>query len=112
MDCLFCKIVNGEIPSTLMYEDDRVIAFKDINPQAPVHYLVIPREHIKSADFINEENKELMGHIIFVASQLAKEEGLDNGYRIVNNCGSHGGQTVDHIHFHVLGKRNMLWPPG
>lgn len=112
MDCLFCKIVNGEIPSALMYEDDRVIAFRDINPQAPVHYLVIPRVHIKSADFVNEDNKELMGHIIFVASQLAKEEALEDGYRIINNCGEDGGQTVDHIHFHVLGKRKMLWPPG
>lgn len=112
MDCIFCKIINGEIPSTLIYEDDEVIAFKDINPQAPVHYLVIPREHIKSVDFIDEDNKELIGHIIFVASKIAKEEGLVAGYRIINNCGKDGGQTVDHIHFHVLGKRQMLWPPG
>ena len=112
MDCIFCKIINGEIPSSLIYEDDQVIAFKDINPQAPVHYLVIPKEHIKSADYITEENKGLIGHIIFVASKIAKEEGLEDGYRIINNCGGDGGQTVDHIHFHVLGKRKMLWPPG
>lgn len=112
MDCIFCKIINGEIPSYLIYEDERVIAFKDINPQAPVHYLVIPKEHIKSANYVNEQNKELMGHIIFVASKIAKEENLDNGYRIINNCGDDGGQTVDHIHFHILGKRKMLWPPG
>lgn len=112
MDCIFCKIINKEIPSTLIYEDDKVIAFKDISPQAPVHYLVIPKDHIVSADSINEDNKELIGHIIFIASQIAKEEGLDEGYRIINNCGSDGGQTVDHIHFHVLGKRQMLWPPG
>lgn len=112
MDCVFCKIINGEIPSSLIYEDDQVIAFKDINPQAPVHYLVIPKEHIKSADYITEENKGLIGHIIFVVSKIAKEEGLEDGYRIINNCGGDGGQTVDHIHFHVLGKRKMLWPPG
>ena len=112
MDCIFCKIATGEIPSEFIYEDDRVVAFKDINAQAPVHYLVIPKEHIESAMDISEENKDLMGHIIFVASKIAKDEGLDDGYRIVNNCKENGGQTVDHIHFHVLGKRQMLWPPG
>lgn len=112
MECLFCKIINKEIPSDLIYEDDKVIAFRDINPQAPVHYLVIPKVHIKSVDFVNKENKELMGHIIYVASKIAKKEGLEKGYRIVNNSGEDGGQTVDHIHFHVLGKRKMLWPPG
>lgn len=111
-DCLFCNIINGRIPSTLIYEDEKVIAFNDINPQAPVHYLVIPKIHIESVDFIDEDNKELMGHIIFVASKLAKEQGLGSGYRIINNCGSDGGQTVGHIHFHILGKRQMLWPPG
>ncbi len=111
-DCIFCKIVKGEIPSNLIYEDDKVVAFEDINPQAPIHYLVIPREHIKSAADINEDNKDLIGHIFFIASKIAMEKGLDQGYRIVNNCGIDGGQTVDHIHFHVLGKRKMLWPPG
>lgn len=111
-DCLFCKIVNKEIPSEIIYEDEKVLAFNDINPQAPVHFLVIPKEHIKSLAEIEEGNKDLMGHIIYVASKLARDEGLDQGYRLVNNCGSQGGQTVDHIHFHVLGKRNMQWPPG
>lgn len=112
MDCIFCKIIIGDIPANLIYEDERVIAFNDINPQAPVHFLVIPKEHIKSANFINDDNKELIGHIIFIASKIAKEAGLEEGYRIINNCGDDGGQTVDHIHFHVLGSRKMLWPPG
>lgn len=111
-DCIFCKIVKGEIPSTLIYEDETVIAFEDINPQAPVHFIIIPKEHIKSVLEINESKKELMGHIIYVASKLAKEKGLDDGFRIVNNCGEDGGQTVEHIHFHILGKRKLLWPPG
>lgn len=111
-NCLFCNIIKGEIPSTLIYEDERVLAFNDINPQAPVHFLVIPKEHIESMDHINPDNKELMGHILFIASKIAKDMGLDKGYRIVNNCGRDGGQTVNHIHFHVLGKRNMSWPPG
>ncbi len=111
-DCIFCKIVKGEIPSTLIYEDEMVIAFEDINPQAPVHFIIIPKEHIKSVEEIDESKKELMGHIIYIASKLAKEKGLDNGFRIVNNCGEDGGQTVGHIHFHILGKRKLLWPPG
>lgn len=111
-DCLFCKIVNGEIPSTLIYEDEKVVAFEDIAPQAPVHYLVIPKKHIPSADYIDEDNKELIGHVFFIAAKIAKEKGLDSGYRIVNNCGIDGGQTVEHIHFHILGKRKLLWPPG
>jgi histidine triad (HIT) family protein len=111
-DCLFCKIVKGEIPSTLIYEDEKVAAFEDINPQAPVHFLVIPKEHIQSAAHIDEYNKELIGHVFFIASRIAKDKGLDTGYRIVNNCGIDGGQTVEHIHFHILGKRKMLWPPG
>lgn len=111
-DCLFCKIIEGEIPSETIYEDDKVIAFNDINPQAPVHFLVVPKEHIKSVDETGEDHKELMGHIIYICSILAKENNLDKGYRIVINCGKEGGQTVDHIHFHVLGKRNMQWPPG
>lgn len=111
-NCIFCKILRGEIPSTLIYEDDKVVAFEDINAQAPVHFLVIPKEHITSARNIDNTNKDLMGHILYIASKLAEEKGLDSGYRIVNNCGIDGGQTVDHIHFHVLGKRKMLWPPG
>ncbi len=111
-DCLFCKIINKEIPSDLIYEDDQVIAFNDINPQAPVHFLVIPKKHIESAMDITENHKDLIGNIFKVAVELAKDQGLTQGYRIVNNCQEHGGQTVNHIHFHILGGRQMLWPPG
>ena len=112
MDCLFCKIIEKEIPSEFIYEDDKVVAFKDINPQAPVHFLIIPKEHIESADNLEENHKELVGHIYLTAKKLAEENGLENGYRVVNNCRDDGGQTVGHIHFHVLGGRQMLWPPG
>lgn len=112
LDCLFCKIINKEIPSDVIYEDDKVIAFKDINPQAPVHVLIIPKDHIKSADELDAEHKELVGHVFIVAKELSKELGLHNGYRIVNNCSEDGGQTVDHIHFHILGGRQLMWPPG
>ncbi|MFA5575755.1 MAG: histidine triad nucleotide-binding protein [Tissierellaceae bacterium] len=111
-NCLFCKIVNGQIPSNFIYEDDKAIAFEDINPQAPVHFLVVPKEHIESLDHIDEDKRLLMGHLLLIASKIAKERGLEDGYRVVNNIGVDGGQTVDHIHFHVLGKRKMLWPPG
>lgn len=111
-DCLFCKIINKEIPSELLYEDDKVIAFNDINPQAPIHFLVIPKEHIESAKDINDHNSRLIGHVFNVISKLANVLDLELGYRIVNNCSKHGGQTVDHIHFHVLAGRQMLWPPG
>lgn len=112
MDCIFCKIINREIPSPLIYEDDKVVAFDDINPQAPVHFLIIPKEHIDSNDNVDESNASTIGHIFVIAKRLAKEKGLNSGYRIVNNCKKDGGQTVDHLHFHVLGKRQMLWPPG
>lgn len=111
-DCLFCKIINHEIPSNIIYEDEYVVAFNDINPQAPVHFLVIPKVHIASVDEITQSEELLMGHLIYISAKLAKEHGLEDGYRIVNNCKEQGGQTVDHIHFHVLGKRNMQWPPG
>ncbi len=111
-DCIFCKIAKKEIDSELLYEDDLVVAFKDLSPQAPVHILIIPKEHIASADDINEENSHIVARIFEVISQLAKELGLEDGYRIVNNCGEDGGQTVDHIHFHMLGKRKLNWPPG
>lgn len=112
MDCIFCKIANKEIPSNTIYEDDKVIAFYDLAPQAPIHFLVIPKAHIKSADEINETNSEIIAHIFTVISKITKELGLSNGYRIVNNCGEDGGQTVGHLHFHVLGKRLLAWPPG
>ena len=113
MDCLFCKIVAGDIPSAKVYEDDKVLAFRDIEPQAPVHVLIIPKEHIASANELNEENASVVGHIYAVAAKIAKEEGIaEGGYRIVNNCGVDGGQTVGHLHFHMLGGRSLAWPPG
>lgn len=112
LDCLFCKIINKEIPSDLIYEDEKVVAFKDINPQAPIHILVLPKEHIASNNEITEENSSIVGHVFTVIKKLAKDNGLENGYRIVNNCGEDGGQSVNHLHFHLLGGRQMLWPPG
>lgn len=111
-DCLFCKIINKEIKSEILYEDEEFIAFPDINPAAPVHILIIPKKHIDSADDIDEENSYLIGKIFTIASRLAKENGLEKGYRVVNNCKEDGGQSVKHIHFHLLGGRSMLWPPG
>ena len=117
MDCIFCKIANGEIPSTKVYEDEKMLAFRDLDPQAPVHILMIPKEHIASADDLSaddltEENAQIVAHIFTVAKKIAAAEGLTNGYRIVNNCGEDGGQTVKHLHFHLLGGRSMAWPPG
>ena len=113
MDCLFCKIIAGDIPSAKVYEDDKVYAFRDIEPQAPVHILIIPKEHIASANEITEENASIVGHIFAVAAKIAKDEGIaDGGYRIVNHCGQDGGQTVGHLHFHMLGGRSLQWPPG
>lgn len=113
MDCLFCKIANGEIPSTKVYEDDLVYSFLDIAPQAPIHIIIIPKVHISSANELTEENAGVVAHIYTVAAKLAKEQGFaDKGYRIVNNCGEDGGQTVGHIHFHLLAGRNLGWPPG
>lgn len=113
MDCLFCKIAAGEIPSTKVYEDEQVYAFLDIEPQAPVHIILIPKVHIPSANALTEENAGVVGHIYAVAAKLAKEQGFaEKGYRIVNNCGEDGGQTVGHIHFHLLAGRNLGWPPG
>ena len=112
MSCIFCKIASGEIPATKIYEDDKVVAFNDLEPQAPVHVLIIPKKHIESASFIDSNNSMVIGHIFEVAAKLAKQLNLENGYRIVNNCGVDGGQTVMHIHFHLLGGRQMGWPAG
>lgn len=113
MNCIFCKIINGEIPSQKVYEDDRILAFKDINPAAPIHIVIVPKEHISSANEINDSNKDVVGHIFKVAAALAKENGIaERGYRIVNNCGEEGGQSVNHLHFHLIGGRNLQWPPG
>ncbi|GAA0115771.1 histidine triad nucleotide-binding protein [Clostridium senegalense] len=112
-DCIFCKIAKGEIPSQKVYEDDKVLVFNDINPEAPVHVLVIPKEHIVSANKITEENSDIISHIFVVINKIAKELKIaEDGFRIVNNIGKNGGQTVGHMHFHVLGGRNLAWPPG
>lgn len=107
MDCLFCKIIAGEIPSTRVYEDDRILAFRDINPQAPTHILVIPKTHIPSCDGITAENSGVVAHIFEVIPQIAGAEGLINGYRVVSNCGPDAGQTVPHLHFHILGGKEL-----
>ena len=113
MDCLFCSIIKGEIPSTKIYEDDLVYVFADIAPQAPVHMVMVPKAHIASANELTEENAAVVGHIFAVAAKLAKEQGFaENGYRIVNNCGEDGGQTVGNLNFHLLAGRNLGWPPG
>ena len=112
-DCLFCKIIKGEIPSKKIYEDETVYVFEDIAPAAPVHYLVIPKEHICCAKEINEENSKVVAHIFKVISKLSKEnESFKDGFRVVNNCGESAGQTVFHLHFHLLAGREFQWPAG
>ena len=106
-DCLFCKIAAGIIPSTKVYEDETIYAFRDINPQAPTHILVIPKEHIPSVDGITAENSAVVAHIFEVIPQIAKAEKLTDGYRVVSNCGAHAGQTVHHLHFHILGGHQL-----
>lgn len=112
-DCLFCKIVAGEIPSKVVYEDDDILAFEDIEPQAPNHILFIPKQHISSLNEVDEKNIEAVGKIMVKIPQIAQTLGFkDDGYRVVNNIGTDGGQTVNHIHFHVLAGRELQWPPG
>lgn len=110
-DCIFCRIIDKTIPSSIIYEDEQLLAFHDINPQAPVHFLVIPKEHIPSANHITPENSTVIARIFEKIPQLAKELGAES-YRVVNNCGELAGQSVGHIHFHVLGNRSLAWPPG
>ena len=110
-DCLFCKIVTGEIPSNKVYEDETVYAFYDIDPQAPTHFLVIPKTHIGSVAEVTPENATVVAHIFAVISKVTKELGLES-YRVVSNIGEQAGQSVHHLHFHVLGGRDMTWPPG
>ena len=112
MDCLFCKIAAGEIPSNKIYEDDKILAFYDIDPQAPVHFLVIPKQHIACVNELDAENSEIVAYIFAKIPELVKKIGLKGGYRIVNNCGEDAGQTVMHLHFHVLAGRQLAWPPG
>ncbi len=113
MDCLFCKIVNGDIPANVLFEDEDVIAFEDIMPQAPIHFLVIPKRHISTLNDLTDADANVVGKLPITAAKVAKQKGIaDNGYRVVMNCNEAGGQTVYHIHMHVLGGRAMTWPPG
>src|SRR5208337_4561387 len=111
MSCLFCKIVDGSIPSAPVYQDDQCYAFADIHPQSPVHVLVVPREHIGSLVDINDNDEPLLGHLLWAAAKIARDKALAKGYRVVINAGEDGGQTVDHLHVHLLGGRTHTWPP-
>jgi len=112
MSCIFCKIVAGEIPSKAIYQDDLAYAFADIGPKAPVHILIVPREHIASLSEAAETHCDLLGHLLWTAKETARQQGLTKGYRVVVNSGEDGGQTVDHLHLHLMGGRPMTWPPG
>jgi histidine triad (HIT) family protein len=112
MDCIFCKIANGEIPSTKVYEDETVVAFNDLEPQAPTHILVIPKAHITSAADVTGENSSVVAHIFEVIAKLSEELKMTDGFRVVTNCGESAGQTVKHLHFHLLSGRDFTWPPG
>ncbi|MCK4904583.1 MAG: histidine triad nucleotide-binding protein [Candidatus Marinimicrobia bacterium] len=112
-ECLFCRIVDKEIPAEIVFESDKLLAFKDVDPQAPVHILIIPKEHITTTNDLSNKHKELLGDILLTAKQLASEYDIaEDGYRIVFNCNKNGGQAVYHIHLHLLGGRQMKWPPG
>jgi histidine triad (HIT) family protein len=112
MSCLFCKIIEGTIPSTPVYQDDLVYSFADIGPKAPVHVLIVPREHIKSVNEAGQDKRALLGHLLWTAAEIARNKGLTDGYRVVVNTGEDGGQTVEHLHLHLLGGRALSWPPG
>ncbi len=112
VECVFCKIVAGDIPSEKLHEDEEVIAFRDLNPQAPVHVLVVPRKHIASLNEADPGDRAALGQLLLTVQKLAGQLGVGSGYRVVNNCGAPAGQSVFHIHFHLLGGRSMSWPPG
>ena len=112
MSCIFCKVIDGSIPSKAVYEDELCYAFADLHPQAPVHVLVAPREHIASLDDTDPSDGKLLGHLLWAVAEVAREKGLASGYRLVINTGPDGGQTVDHLHIHLLGGRPLTWPPG
>ena len=113
MSTIFSKIINKEIHADILFENDKILAFRDISPQAPVHFLVIPKKEIRTINDVNEEDKSLIGELFMVAKEIAKKEGIsEKGYRTIFNCNEHGGQTVYHIHLHVLGGRQLEWPPG
>jgi histidine triad (HIT) family protein len=109
---IFKRIIDREIPADIVYEDDQCLAFRDVNPQAPTHILIIPKKEIRALSRMDQSDEPLIGHLFAVARQLAEENGLQNGYRTVINCGDDGGQTVDHLHVHLLGGRQLTWPPG
>ena len=111
-ECIFCKIIHGDIPATLVYEDEDIVAFNDISPQAPTHILVIPRKHISGPAALTEADQTLMGKLVKLGGDLARQAGLEDGFRLVMNNGERAGQTVFHLHMHVLGGRNLTWPPG
>ena len=112
-DCLFCSIAAGEMEAEIVHQDDRVVAFADINPQAPAHFLIIPRKHLTGVNDIQPEDEELVGHLYYIARKVAEEQGVaESGYRLVTNSGEDGGQEVDHLHLHLLGGRSLKWPPG
>lgn len=112
-NCIFCRIVEKQIPSKIVYEDENVLAFHDIDSKAPVHILIIPKEHIPSLNDVNQQNSQVIAHIFSVIVQISENLGVkDSGYRVVTNCGSDAGQSVNHLHFHVLGGRSLTWPPG
>ena len=113
MDCIFCKIIQKKLPATIIYYDDKVVAFDDLYPKAPQHKIIIPKKHIATINDLKEEDKDLVGHMVYVAKQLAAEIGIaESGYRILMNCNADGGQAVYHIHLHLLGGRSLHWPPG
>jgi histidine triad (HIT) family protein len=111
-DCVFCRIVAGEIPSKKLHEDAEIVAFRDLNPQAPTHVLVVPRKHVASLDRAADGDAALLGRLLLAVQRLARELGIQTGYRVVTNCGAPAGQSVFHLHFHLLGGRPMAWPPG
>ncbi len=112
-ECLFCRIVAGDIPADIVYENDRLLAFRDISPQAPIHILLIPREHIATINDLDEAHADIIGQLFLAAKAIARNEGIaDDGYRVVMNCNAGAGQTVFHLHLHLLGGRQMTWPPG
>jgi Diadenosine tetraphosphate (Ap4A) hydrolase and other HIT family hydrolases len=112
-NCIFCKIIQGDIPCSKVYEDEKIIAFNDINPEAPIHVIIIPKEHINSVNDLTEANADIVSYIFVKTKEIANKLGIgESGYRLVSNCGEHGGQTVQHLHFHLLGGRLLSWPPG
>lgn len=113
MDCIFCEIIKKEIPASILYEDEKILIFNDLNPEAPIHFLVIPKKHIASTNEIDTCSSDVISHIFVKIAELSKNiKELKDGYRIVTNCGKNAGQTVKHLHFHVLGGRKLSWPPG